>query len=96
MLTAYQCELVAFSTEYGDILCRQCAHDQLDEGLENATFYPIIRYDLDEEQVARADWYIEEAGHVEDCQCLPDICCDACCVELVAAYKDPDCEQEVE
>ena len=96
MLTAFQCEVVAFSTEYGDLICYDCAHAMLNEGLESATFYPVIRYSLDEEQVARADWYIDEAGHCATCQCLPDIYCDACNIELVAAYVDPDCAGEEE
>jgi len=56
MLTAYQCEVVAFVTD-GGIICRDCAIARLDRGELDSEVSPLIRYSLDEEQsVMSEDW----------------------------------------
>lgn len=86
MLTAFQCEVVAGYTEYGDILCLSCAEDEWTK--------PLIRYALDEEQVARNEGVMDDPRHVEYCGCLYALECDSCTAELVEAYDDPDCEED--
>lgn len=89
MLTAYQCETIAGVTEYGTILCLDCASDEYVKAL--------IRYNLDEEQVSRSEGYYEDAdGHAEDCECLPVIECENCGAELVEEYVGSACEEKEE
>jgi hypothetical protein len=89
MLTGYQCEVVAGYTEYGDILCTDCCADEWTK--------PLIRYSLDEEQVARGgDMFEEDENHVADCECLFSLNCDSCGAELVEEYIDTRCEDKQE
>jgi hypothetical protein len=89
MLTAFQCEVVAGYTEYGDILCADCCVDEWTK--------PLIRYALDEEQVARGeDYYTDEDNHADECGCLPALWCDSCGAELVEGYVDTQCEDKQE
>lgn len=95
MLTAYQCETVAYQTEYGDLLCPDC----FDRGDDFAR--PLIRYSLDEEQTYRAedgycavteDSWDNESG----CGCEPAIYCDHCYAELLEEYVDTYYHEQLE
>jgi len=89
MLTSYQVEVIAGVTEHGEILCLVCAASEFTK--------PLIRYALDEEQEARGESYFEAGydGHSEECGCAPELTCERCDGDLVEAYDDPNCEQEV-
>lgn len=92
MLTAFQCEVVAFQSEYGDLFCYDCAHAMLNEGALPSV-EPVIRYSLDEYQEQQGYEYCgeEEAPWGEgstECACAPEILCDECGTELVEAYYD--------
>lgn len=59
MLTAFQCEVIAYWTEDG-LVCAECATGTLESegGDAVAGYTPVIRYSLDEEQTAEAEEYI--------------------------------------
>lgn len=67
MLTAHQCEIIAYIGD-GEIICRECAVAQestvtiekLDAGLSACTsLQPLIRYEVDEYNSERAHEYVE-------------------------------------
>ena len=91
MLTAFQCEVIAFMSEYGDLFCTQCAHSMLDEGCLPSV-EPVIRYSLDEEQTYRAEDFCaatwDDDPPYTECDCSPAIYCDECGTELVESYYD--------
>lgn len=98
MLTAFQCEVVAFWTD-GGLVCRDCAvRDFEDQGGERVSEYrPVIRYGLDEYQSESSyDWDGEcplgnetpiRAGE-DSCSCAHAVVCDDCGDEILEAYED--------
>lgn len=94
MLTAYQCETIAYMTE-GELLCPDCAYDA-NAGLADG----VSRYGLDEWQseVAYSDEWCAVGGYVEvrpenwECNgCAHAVYCDECGTELVEEYNAGDC-----
>jgi hypothetical protein len=92
MLTAAQCETVAYSTPWGEFFCTGCAVARLEDegggGVEG--FEPIIRYSLDEyvseTNAERADDREESYPDCTD-DCEPfGLDCEACGNELVEPY----------
>jgi hypothetical protein len=94
MLTAYQCEVIAYWEEDG-LLCLDCAYEA-NAGLQGA----MSRYAVDEYQSERAydDTWCDVAGYVEDWPegwvcggCAAAVTCEQCGAELVEEYCDGDC-----
>jgi len=90
MLTAAQCETVAYVNEYGEFRCVECTHTLLeDEGGDAvAGFRPWSRYELDEYQVETSIEY-QEQGEYEGCtdDCAPyAVDCEGCGAEIVEPY----------
>jgi len=94
MLTAAQCETVAYTTPWGEFFCAACTVDRLETdgggGVEG--FEPVIAYSLDEYQQEASyndrqedDFAERYPGCTDDC--VPrSIECDACGRELVEPY----------
>lgn len=89
MLTSYQCETVAYVTEYGDLLCPDC----FENGGDFAK--PVIRYSLDEFQSGTGDDWCSHRGYYdydgEECGCEPSVNCSGCDDALLESWEDPDC-----
>lgn len=90
MLTASQCAVVAFIGD-GEIICRDCAIERLDNG-DLGVVNPVIQYEADTDQAERWAgeslediWGEDEAPNHTD-ECLPAYLCDACGGEIVEAY----------
>jgi len=89
MLTAAQCEVVAFASENGEIFCTECAHNAMDEGEDVSGYSPWIAYVADEYQSERANELGIEDGLPEGCteDCMPfALECENCGGEIVEAY----------
>jgi hypothetical protein len=93
MLTAYQCETIAYMTD-SELLCPDCAYDA-NAGLADG----VSRYGLDEYQTASAydDEWCVTGGYYEDltdweCNgCARAVTCEQCGTELVEEYDAGDC-----
>jgi hypothetical protein len=87
MLTATQCEIVAYYIpEHGEFICRECAAkatsqltvEKADEGLVGDRLQPIIRYELDEYASSNLWEYLSEEYEG---------------AELEAAYNAAECQE---
>jgi hypothetical protein len=88
MLTAFQCETVAYIANDCEIVCPDCAELVRGDGPTK----PIIRYELDSEQGERWAgespediWGEDEAAEHSE-ECVPGIYCESCGNELVEEY----------
>jgi hypothetical protein len=89
MLTAAQCETVAYTTPWGEFFCSECTVGRLEQdggpGVEG--FEPIIAYSLDEYASEMNADLVDDRP--EDCtnECEPfGLNCDSCGRELVEPY----------
>lgn len=93
MLTSAQVAIVAFVNDYGEFMCRDCAHDLFDQGDADG-LRPVSQYELDE-YVSEIDrWGLEEEDHVDGCTCSDELYCEQGGEVLVEAWTDPDCEEK--
>ena len=86
MLTAAQCEVVAFANEFGEIYCADCAHEMMDGGEDVSGFAPWIAYVADEYVGENANERVSEEG-------LPEGCTEDC--EPFGLYCERDGRHEI-
>jgi len=92
MLTASQCETVAFTTPWGEVFCVECTHARLEQdgggGVDG--FEPMIRYSADtyagEESNQRAGEDGLPEGCTEDCEPFGLYCAADSSHEIVEPY----------
>jgi hypothetical protein len=87
MLTAFQCEIAAYVTENGELLCPECFESSFETGDDYAK--PLIRYSLDEWQTGSDEGFVcdDYTGEGDTCGCESALL-DEDGHELVEAYTE--------